>query len=92
VTTRVADGTFSNKKSKFCSILEGLKMDNVGVLYGQLVYLTNIWYILWPLGNFVYFILSLVFCVEKNLATLVTSSLAFLPSSELFGKRFFVLS
>jgi hypothetical protein len=31
----------------------GLRMVNVGVLYGHLEYFTAIWYILWPFGNVV---------------------------------------
>jgi hypothetical protein len=47
------DGIFSNQKSKFGLILEGLKMEKVGKFCGHFEYLTVIWYILWPLGNFV---------------------------------------
>jgi hypothetical protein len=28
-------------------------MENAGIFYGHLEYLTVIWYILWPFGNFV---------------------------------------
>jgi hypothetical protein len=28
-------------------------MENVGTFDGHLEYITDIWYILWPLGNFV---------------------------------------
>jgi hypothetical protein len=32
--------------------LEGLAMENVGIFYGNLVYFTAIWSILWPFGEF----------------------------------------
>jgi hypothetical protein len=52
------DGLFSNQKSQFGKILEGLGMENAGVLYGHLLYLrsfgifTIIWYIYGHLANF----------------------------------------
>jgi hypothetical protein len=42
---------FSNQKSQFGHILEGLVMKMVGIFYGHLEYLTVIWYILWSFGN-----------------------------------------
>jgi hypothetical protein len=45
------DGIFSNQKSQFGKILEGLRMENVGIFYGQLKYFRAIWYILWSFGN-----------------------------------------
>jgi hypothetical protein len=39
------DGLFSNKKSHFGYILEGLGMENVGIFI-------TIWNILWPFGKF----------------------------------------
>jgi hypothetical protein len=53
LTTGLPDGLFSNQKSKFWSILEGLRMENAGIFYGHLEYFTIIWYLLWPLGNVV---------------------------------------
>jgi hypothetical protein len=47
------DGTFSNQKSQFGSILEGFRMGLVGILNGYLEYFTEIWYILWQFGNVV---------------------------------------
>jgi hypothetical protein len=44
---------FSNQKSKFGQILEGLGMKKVGIFYCHLEYITAIWYILWPLGKLV---------------------------------------
>jgi hypothetical protein len=41
---------FSNQKSQFGSILEGLGMENVGIFYGHLEYITVIWYTLCPFG------------------------------------------
>jgi hypothetical protein len=35
--------------------LEGLGMENVGILYAHLEYITAIWYILWSSGNLVSF-------------------------------------
>jgi hypothetical protein len=49
-------------------------MEKVDVFYGQLEYITDIWYILWPHGNLAaiwYIFPVLVYCVNKNLATLV---------------------
>jgi hypothetical protein len=59
------DGIFSNRKSEFGQILEGLEMENFGIrpfiiLYGHLV----IWYIFPILGCF----------IKKNLATLMLPS------------------
>jgi hypothetical protein len=38
-TAELPDGLFSNQKSKFGSILEGLAMEDVGIFYGLLVHL-----------------------------------------------------
>jgi hypothetical protein len=46
------DGIFSNQKSQFWLILEGLAMEDVGIFYDHLVYFTAIWYIMWPFGIF----------------------------------------
>jgi hypothetical protein len=69
------DGIFSNKKSQFGDILEGLAMEDVGILwsiswpngisYGHLVHFVVIWYI-FPV---------LVCCTEINLATLSHTNL-----------------
>jgi hypothetical protein len=40
------DGFFSNQKSRFGQILEGLKWENVDTLYGHLEYFMDIWDIL----------------------------------------------
>jgi hypothetical protein len=49
-------------------------MENVGIFYDLLEYITAIWYTLWSLGNFVailvYFSPVLVYCLKKTLATL----------------------
>jgi hypothetical protein len=42
-------------------------MEDVGIYYGQLVYFTAIWYILWPFGIF---FPVLVCCPKKNMASL----------------------
>jgi hypothetical protein len=47
------DGIFSNQKYQFGSILEGLGMGKVGILFGHLENITSIWYILWPFGYLV---------------------------------------
>jgi hypothetical protein len=49
-------------------------MENAGIFYAHLEHFTVIWCILWPFGNVMviwYISLVLVYCVEKNLATLV---------------------
>jgi hypothetical protein len=53
------DGLFSNQKSQFMYILEGLAMENLGIFHEDLVYFraignffTAIWYILWSLVYF----------------------------------------
>jgi hypothetical protein len=68
------DGILSNQKSQFGKILEGLAIEDVGIFmailslfYGQMVHAMAIWYILLPFGIFFPF---LVYCTEKNLATL----------------------
>jgi hypothetical protein len=40
------DGLFSNQKSKFGKILEGVSMEDVGIFYGHLVHFTVFYYIL----------------------------------------------
>jgi hypothetical protein len=53
------DGLFSNQKSQFGLILDGLAMENLGIFCDHLVYFTAIGNILWPFGifgsNLVYF-------------------------------------
>jgi hypothetical protein len=46
MATGLPDGLFSNQKSKFWQILEGLAMEDVGILYGHLVHFTVFCYIL----------------------------------------------
>jgi hypothetical protein len=58
---------FEPKKSRFGLILEGFAMEDVGILYGHLVYLQLFWYVLWLFGIF---FPVLVCCTKKNLATL----------------------
>jgi hypothetical protein len=43
-------------KPKF-TILEDLKMEDVGIFCDHLVYCTSIWYILWPSGVFYSYLL-----------------------------------
>jgi hypothetical protein len=46
------DGIFSNQKSRFGQILEGLEMyKNAGIFNGYLEYIMAIWYIPGPFGN-----------------------------------------
>jgi uncharacterized membrane protein YuzA (DUF378 family) len=47
------DGLFSNQKSQFGKILEGLRMENAVKFYGHFEYFTVIWYIIWPFCNVV---------------------------------------
>jgi hypothetical protein len=44
------DGFFSNQKSQFGYILEGLAMEDVGIFYGHLVNFTDLCHILLPFG------------------------------------------
>jgi hypothetical protein len=46
------DGVFSNQKSRFGPVWECLAMEEVGILYGYLVYFTAIWSILRLFGLF----------------------------------------
>jgi hypothetical protein len=46
------DGLFSNQKSQFGKICEGLATEDFGTVYGHLVYFTSSWSILLPLGIF----------------------------------------
>jgi hypothetical protein len=69
------DGLFSNQKSQFGQILEGLRWENVAIFYGHLEYVFDghlgyfmtLWYILCSFGKF---FPVLVPCTKKNLATL----------------------
>jgi hypothetical protein len=74
--TGLPDGLFSNQKSQFGYIWEGLRIENAGLFYGHLEYFTLIWYIIWQFVNIVviwHISPILVYCVKKNLATLVAS-------------------
>jgi hypothetical protein len=46
----LSNGTFS---SLFEYIFDGPGMENVGMICGHLENITAIWYMSWPLGNFV---------------------------------------
>jgi hypothetical protein len=64
------DGIFSNQKSRFGYILEGLAMEDVGTLYGYLVYFTAIWYSLWLFGiiyGYLIFIFPFWFFVPRKI-------------------------
>jgi hypothetical protein len=54
------DGLFSNQKSQFGSILEGLRLENVDMFYGHFEYFTDIWDILWPFGTFCFYLVHFV--------------------------------
>jgi hypothetical protein len=72
VRTGLPDGLFSNQKSQFGKILEGLILENVvpfGIFYGHLGYFMTIWYTLCSFGTFFPVLVS---CTKKNLATLRT--------------------
>jgi hypothetical protein len=64
------DDLFSNQKSQFEYMLEGLEMENVGIFYGHLEYSIAIWYILRPFGHLValWYIFPLfgILCQEKS--------------------------
>jgi hypothetical protein len=63
------DGLFSNQKSKFGKILEGLAMEDAGIFYGHLDHFTVFCYILLTFGivcgNLVYFPLFCYFVPRK---------------------------
>jgi hypothetical protein len=63
------DGLFSNQKSQFEYILEGLAMENLGIFYHHLVCFSAIGNILWPFGilrgNLAYFPLFWYFGPRK---------------------------
>jgi hypothetical protein len=64
------DGLFSNPKSKFGYILEGLAIEDDGTFYGHLVHFTVFCYILWAIGivwgNLVYFSRFGILFLEKS--------------------------
>jgi hypothetical protein len=84
------DGLFSYQKSKFGQIFEGLRWENVALIYGRLEYFTNIWDVLRPFGTFcanlVDFFPVLVSCTKKNLATLLFISECFSADETLSRK------
>jgi hypothetical protein len=45
------DGSFSNQKSQFGEILDGLGMEKVGIFFGHLIHF-------WPFGNLVAILLQ----------------------------------
>jgi hypothetical protein len=45
-------------------------MENAVIFYAHLEFIITIWYILWSCGNFVHVFSVLVYCLQKNLATL----------------------
>jgi hypothetical protein len=44
------DGLFSNQKSQFLEMFEGLRLENVVIFYRHLEYFMDIWNILWTFG------------------------------------------
>jgi hypothetical protein len=50
IWTGLPDGIFSNRKSQFGKILEGLATDDVGIFCGHWVNFPSIRYILWQFG------------------------------------------
>jgi hypothetical protein len=64
------NGLFSNQKSKFGEILEGLAMEDHSIFYGHLVHFTAFCYIFCTFGivcgNFVYFSLFGILYQEKS--------------------------
>jgi hypothetical protein len=45
------DGSFSNQKSQFGQILEGLGMEKAGIFFGYFEYIKAIWHMVGPFGN-----------------------------------------
>jgi hypothetical protein len=65
---------FQTKNTNLSFILGGgLWMENVGIFFGHLEYLTAIWYICIFCGQLVYFSPFWVCCSKKNMATLFRS-------------------
>jgi hypothetical protein len=50
--TGLPDDIFSNKKSYFGYISEGLAVEDVEIFYGRLAYFVEIWHISWLFGIF----------------------------------------
>jgi hypothetical protein len=51
--TGLPDGIFANHISQFWYILEGVRMENVGLFYGNVVpFMTN-WYISWTYDMYI---------------------------------------
>jgi hypothetical protein len=48
--SRLPDGKFAYQKYQFGQILEGLGMENAGIVYGYLAYFVVIWYIISQFG------------------------------------------
>jgi hypothetical protein len=71
--TGLPDCFFSDQIYKFGHILEDIAMENVIKFSGHSEFFTTVGYILWAFGTFVlicYIFSALVYCTEKNLATL----------------------
>jgi hypothetical protein len=64
------DGLFSNQKSRFGQVLDGLRLENVDIFYGHLEHFTAIWYNLQPFGivcgHLVHFPGFGIICQEKS--------------------------
>jgi hypothetical protein len=66
---------FQNKNSNLGKFWKDLQLKMLVflwtfcLLYGQMVYFMDIWYILWSLGTYIFPVL--VYCTDKNLATLM---------------------
>jgi hypothetical protein len=74
------DGLFSNQKSHFGYILEGLGMENIFIFYDHLEYFIAIWSNLCQFGvvcgHLVYFSHFGIFWTKKNLATLLSTAVS----------------
>jgi hypothetical protein len=65
---------FQAKHTDLGKFFRALEWKMFRLVCGTLEYFTAIWYILWPFGNvaaILYISPVLVYCVKKNLATLV---------------------
>jgi hypothetical protein len=65
------DGSFSNQKSQFGKIFQGLRLENIDIFYGHLECFMDIGDIGDILFSFGTFFPVLVSCSKENLATLV---------------------
>jgi hypothetical protein len=70
LSSGLPDGIFANQNSQFRYILEGVRMENVGLFYGNVVPFVAIWYISWTFDVFCIFLVHFyhfgIMCQEKS--------------------------